>query len=245
MANTGRPAPLACLQCRSKHLKCNGGQPVCARCATTRSECVYIRSRRGFRGRGRNASNTPNVSIQSGPHHDGDGSGAGLHMQSANDSPSQLSNETMSLPEHQHAELHHPVQTVGPGVIDSYIDQYYAYFHAAHPFMVPRKAILNGMVQIPHHLRSALAFVGAHYNPGFLQTGTPFDPRILETAPNDHFKVQSWLLFALASFSRLECQVGSVALTQSIEMAKQIGLDKEAYCSLQPPLIAESCRRTW
>jgi len=34
-------------------------------------------------------------------------------------------------------------------------------------------------------------------------------------------------------------------LRHSIEMAKQIGLDQEAYCNLQPPLIAESCRRTW
>jgi len=244
MASTARPAPLACLQCRSKHLKCNGGQPVCARCATTGSECVYIRSRRGFRGRGRNGSNTPNVSVQSGSH-EVDSSGGGLHMPSANDSPSQLNNETMSLPEHSHADHQHPGQAAVPGAIDSLVDQYYAYFHAAHPFMVPRKAIFSGAVQIPHHLRSALSYIGAHYNPGFMQTGAPFDTQILETAPDDHFKVQSWLLFALASFSRLDCQVGAAALRHSIEMAKQIGLDQEAYCNLQPPLIAESCRRTW
>ncbi|KAB2580894.1 Arabinanolytic transcriptional activator araR [Lasiodiplodia theobromae] len=44
-----QPIPLACVACRSKHLKCSGGEP-CSRCATDGSECSYIKSRRGYKG---------------------------------------------------------------------------------------------------------------------------------------------------------------------------------------------------
>ncbi|KUJ23752.1 uncharacterized protein LY89DRAFT_1899 [Mollisia scopiformis] len=43
----------ACVQCRSKHLKCDGLNP-CSRCSSNSFECVYVRSRRGFKGPRRN-----------------------------------------------------------------------------------------------------------------------------------------------------------------------------------------------
>lgn len=44
------PTPLACLECRKKHLKCDARQPICARCTASQSECRYVASRRGLRG---------------------------------------------------------------------------------------------------------------------------------------------------------------------------------------------------
>jgi len=44
------PSRLACLQCRQKHLKCDGKQPVCNRCSTADIQCLYTASRRGYRG---------------------------------------------------------------------------------------------------------------------------------------------------------------------------------------------------
>ncbi|ERT01997.1 hypothetical protein HMPREF1624_00292 [Sporothrix schenckii ATCC 58251] len=41
--------PTACLGCRSKHLKCDGQVP-CSRCKMAEMECVYIASRRGYKG---------------------------------------------------------------------------------------------------------------------------------------------------------------------------------------------------
>ncbi|KAL5624252.1 hypothetical protein BROUX41_004312 [Berkeleyomyces rouxiae] len=50
----------ACLSCRAKHLKCNGQTP-CSRCTANQSECVYIASRRGYKGpRAKPAANNPN-----------------------------------------------------------------------------------------------------------------------------------------------------------------------------------------
>lgn len=38
---------LACLACRSRHLKCDGQKPQCGRCTETDKECQYTQSRRG------------------------------------------------------------------------------------------------------------------------------------------------------------------------------------------------------
>ncbi|KAL8420052.1 hypothetical protein RB594_002996 [Gaeumannomyces avenae] len=49
-AQSSQPTvPAACLACRGKHLKCDGTTP-CSRCRSSNSECVYIASRRGYKG---------------------------------------------------------------------------------------------------------------------------------------------------------------------------------------------------
>ncbi len=40
---------VACISCRSKHLKCDGGVR-CSRCQTYNLTCSYVKSRRGFKG---------------------------------------------------------------------------------------------------------------------------------------------------------------------------------------------------
>lgn len=45
-----RPSPLACVECRKKHLKCDGQQPTCNRCAAGNLHCSFVPSGRGYRG---------------------------------------------------------------------------------------------------------------------------------------------------------------------------------------------------
>lgn len=49
-AKTRAPALLACTECRTRHLKCDAGQPVCGRCISDQRECRYVQSRRGYKG---------------------------------------------------------------------------------------------------------------------------------------------------------------------------------------------------
>ncbi|RPA80668.1 hypothetical protein BJ508DRAFT_415329 [Ascobolus immersus RN42] len=42
-----RPVTAACLECRKRHLKCDGRQPVCSRCESMSVGCNWMRSRRG------------------------------------------------------------------------------------------------------------------------------------------------------------------------------------------------------
>jgi hypothetical protein len=44
---------VACVPCRSRHLKCDGGVR-CSRCRTDQVECTYIKSRRGWKGKRKN-----------------------------------------------------------------------------------------------------------------------------------------------------------------------------------------------
>ncbi|KAH0524486.1 hypothetical protein TsFJ059_006990 [Trichoderma semiorbis] len=51
--------PAACLACRSKHLKCDGQTP-CSRCVGSNFECIYVASRRGYKGPRRGPAHNPN-----------------------------------------------------------------------------------------------------------------------------------------------------------------------------------------
>lgn len=44
---------VACVPCRSRHLKCDGGVR-CSRCKTDDVDCTYIKSRRGWKGKRKN-----------------------------------------------------------------------------------------------------------------------------------------------------------------------------------------------
>lgn len=41
------PVKNACLACRSKKARCDGGQPICSQCISKGRECQYVKSRRG------------------------------------------------------------------------------------------------------------------------------------------------------------------------------------------------------
>ncbi|KAK1971847.1 hypothetical protein LY78DRAFT_625097 [Colletotrichum sublineola] len=56
--------PAACLGCRGKHLKCDGQNP-CSRCQSSQSECVYVASRRGYKGPRRNNTANPSKRARS------------------------------------------------------------------------------------------------------------------------------------------------------------------------------------
>ncbi len=63
-AETNRNSiPAACIACRTKHLKCDGQIP-CSRCAAmglSAASCMYVRSRRGYKGPRRNKNQIPQV----------------------------------------------------------------------------------------------------------------------------------------------------------------------------------------
>jgi hypothetical protein len=52
---------LACIGCRSRHLKCDAVSPTCSRCYADGRQCFYLKSRRGYKG--------PKRSVPSKPQH--------------------------------------------------------------------------------------------------------------------------------------------------------------------------------
>src|SRR5690242_17525395 len=79
IAGKGRnrpPSLLACTACRKKHLRCDAQMPVCGRCLDRGIQCVYIESRRGYKGPRRN-SETKESSQRTTPSPTDSGSGSG------------------------------------------------------------------------------------------------------------------------------------------------------------------------
>ena len=64
-----RPSPVACLQCRRKHLRCNGTTPVCERCVASGIECSYEKSKRGCKGKKRSLAERANHDSVRWEHH--------------------------------------------------------------------------------------------------------------------------------------------------------------------------------
>ncbi|KAF8444352.1 hypothetical protein BDZ91DRAFT_768928 [Kalaharituber pfeilii] len=60
------PVSLACTECRHRHLKCDAGVPTCGRCRAERRTCLYVKSRRGWKGRKRKGSTTMSEGMTSG-----------------------------------------------------------------------------------------------------------------------------------------------------------------------------------
>jgi hypothetical protein len=56
---------VACVPCRSRHLKCDGGVR-CSRCRTDGVECTYIKSRRGWKGKRKNKAGENGVGASAG-----------------------------------------------------------------------------------------------------------------------------------------------------------------------------------
>lgn len=49
-ASAPPPVPLACTECRNRHMKCDAKSPICSRCQSEERQCQYIQSRRGYKG---------------------------------------------------------------------------------------------------------------------------------------------------------------------------------------------------
>jgi hypothetical protein len=56
---------VACVPCRSRHLKCDGGVR-CSRCRADNVDCTYIKSRRGWKGKRKNKEDSAPANLHGG-----------------------------------------------------------------------------------------------------------------------------------------------------------------------------------
>ncbi|EED24563.1 C6 transcription factor, putative [Talaromyces stipitatus ATCC 10500] len=68
-AHLPRPAALACIECRRKHLKCDAKIPVCSRCHEAGFRCSYLKSKRGGKRKYSRPVTDPDVSDSSSVQH--------------------------------------------------------------------------------------------------------------------------------------------------------------------------------
>lgn len=130
------------------------------------------------------------------------------------------------------------------------LDTFYRCFHPAHPFIVPRKLYVENPDFLPEYLKCVMSFVASHYSRGTDQDALERGASVITSShiPETGFKVQGLLLYAMATFARLDQAKATAILDQAVDVALKIGMNRRDYSyspALQDPTLQESWRRTW
>lgn len=267
-----RPAPVACLECRDRHLKCDGVRPVCSRCTVSNVVCHFTPSRRGRKRAIRQVKG-----------------GVQREASLANGDPVDPSNITVldldSVPYQAHSLSSNPVNAVGsestyadpvdshrrvaPGGSaanplpaspeslqsltddDRLVNLYYINFHLAHPILLPRR--MYGDHKYAPCLRAAVEAIGSHFSsavPEHYRTTlrARAEDQIATAGPDSVDLVQACLLMAIAQFARNDVQIGAKTLSQAIATAVRLGMHQREFAITYGKgcaIVQESLRRTW
>ncbi|KAL4912978.1 hypothetical protein BDW62DRAFT_215902 [Aspergillus aurantiobrunneus] len=235
-APASRRVSLACVPCRSKHLRCDATTPTCARCRTEGLQCVYLKSRRG--GRRTRPSST---SLQQRPL------------------PSTLDDAVLTRPPSDDEEP--PSGLNSDAVSDSspseqFFAQYYSFFHSAHPCVLPQWALKRRLASDGRALQSLVAVVqhiGSVYAKSAISGSLRREAEQVVSSIDAHgpitgFDVQAVLLLSIAIYWGNEPEKALTLLDKAIAMALGLGMHMQAFAYVNgnsDPLLEECWRRTW
>ena len=265
-------ASSACVPCRNKHLKCDGLR-VCTRCSTQGTACVYIKSRRGYRGP---SVHGKQVGLINGkPPVDqadyladqkGSPSDASVTFLDSNDlDTSSIASIPPDAEKVLSSSLDFPLATKDadsnelysrlfrPNYHERCIEGFFQYFYDAHPFLPPRHQLLPLLKTNPmDHLRTAMCYVGSRYVPGSSPASyaLKFDAYLAanSAAPKDASMVQAMLLFTLGLDGNNDQERAVEILNKAQSLAVELGMNQREYAVVNgrgSPTCEESLRRTW
>ncbi|KUJ23015.1 uncharacterized protein LY89DRAFT_635115 [Mollisia scopiformis] len=261
--------PSACVQCRSKHLKCDGLNP-CTRCSSNSFECVYVRSRRGFKGPRRNGALGKAASVvgtidRSCPLVHPNGAPI---VRTTPNVPSGLAtppdHRLMTLPRAVDLPLFDISQELvsfepkplpsGLNLRERCIEAFFYHFYPAHPFILSRNSFYALRKEKPEllvHLEACMRYVGSFYVPQApMETleeaaeRSVYDPKY----PKDGFKVQAMLILAIGLDGRTYQEKALQVLLDAQDIALELGMNKRDYAFMNgggSDVLSESWRRTW
>lgn len=279
--------PAACLGCRAKHLKCDGLTP-CTRCTSSNSECIYVASRRGYKGPRRGTAANPNKrhASSSPPASTGVGDSCPMllghtpvSMPMASVSgfnpaivlpteppspftgPSSLTNLQVyrnsfatAVPASRTMLPAPPTQPT-PSLPERCIDAFYRFFHAGHPFVLPREAFIrltkDGATKLDA-LIAAMRYIGSLYLDVGPARAIYFDEAIRScyapSTPKDGFLIQALLLVIIGLDGSCQQDKARELLADCERIALEINLNTRPFATMHGrgnPMLEESWRRTW
>ncbi|KAJ5621461.1 hypothetical protein N7528_006244 [Penicillium herquei] len=259
---------LACLPCRSRHLKCDAKRPRCTRCAEFARDCEYARSRRGgldraaLAERRKRLATTDDSGIASSPSPQQSAGSQGQHEFPTGILEMDLSHSYGLLDGFSVAGTSSSTDT--PSTIqlqcsnldgDSLIDAYYNNFHKFHPFMLPRRHLArvyqeSGQQATLNALIAAMRLVGNVYKSRELSTALRdhAEASFLQLLPTDPAIVQCQLLYSMVLFWNEHKNEAKMQMDLAIRTACELGMFQREFAADhggQDPVIQECWRRTW
>ncbi|KAF2430088.1 hypothetical protein EJ08DRAFT_649886 [Tothia fuscella] len=266
---------VACLPCRSRHLKCDGGVR-CSRCVTENNICSYVKSRRGWKGSRKRLSTQQSVpaslsevvsshdivrSFEMLPTYDP----LDLQIPPANNTLTAAPTASpydSSFPGGVNIFGQRPLPTAGlvlkldlPSVDDSkpgLINTYYTHFHPAHPFLLPQSQMLQllNTTSLPH-IELALQYMGSFYIPA--ASTQSYQQLLLQSISDmslnrDAHMVQAMLIYAIGLHIADEEEASTTAMGNTITLALELGMHRRNFAQeagSQDIYVEEAWRRTW
>ena len=268
-----RPAPLACDECRRKHLKCDGSSPVCRRCVQEGLTCIYTASRRGRARRSKRSSEVPtNHSANENDNNNVNND----HVNNSNNSGNvEDSTTTINTADPVRSNLASPLVNNTLQSLESYnlpslqsmtpatpytwslntvdrerlIALFYTNFYPAHPFLVPSS--FYHAQQYPYYLDLMVCFVGHHFTTpladslAFRNAIHSAMSSIDEQTPS---RVQALVLYAITLHSLQQPKEAISCIPRAASIALQLGMNEPSFArtnAANSALVEESLRRTW
>ena len=257
---------LACIQCRSRKVKCDSTQPICTRCRVDEKQCEYRKSRRGGRPRRplaaplQAAEDDLPIVLQT-PDQQAHDSSRGTNSSNSSGLDSSESS-ARSVSDTFEASL--SLNTLGvKGTqlttiqVDQLLSQYYIYFHVAHPCVLPQWSLrvrLPNDITIAQTLLPVLLYIGSIFTPSIPSTplaDAAFDAINLARSNGTilcPYYVQALVLFCIAVYWSNEPEKGRELLDEAIQVALGLGMHETGFAmqySEGDPVLEESWRRTW
>ncbi|KAF2839422.1 hypothetical protein M501DRAFT_1011261 [Patellaria atrata CBS 101060] len=261
---------VACIACRSKHLKCDGGVR-CSRCQSEGLTCQYVKSRRGWRGprKAKQAEQTATKTInwhsgningsQFSPssvefgHNDASSIDNNLTTSTAGTSPSIGNGVQLNRPRGQFQVTYVPPPQIPENNPPTNAKSaFFQYFWGTHPFLLPQNYLTELMRERPLPiLQLAIEFLGSSYLPN---EPTEVYRDALERSlfqgspPRDGYTVQALLIYAIGLHAHDNSQRATQVLLVATSMALELGMHRRDFSVKNghgSPILEESWRRTW
>lgn len=257
---------LACIQCRSRHVKCDSNQPICNRCRRDGKECNYQKSRRG--GLNKEALARRRLRLQQEAEQ-------GRQVAKEPIQVDQASSHTTPMSSSQGDDSFHSGHSSIPSLRDLRIQDlgssmsgtlsfqvnderllelYYEYFWPAFPIVLPQQYFLSRKSTESHgveELSLVLEWIGSLY--ASWCPSEPYYQAALEAIsspllPRTPFNVQAVMLFAVAQHHQDFRPESRRTLDLAILIALELDMNKRDFARLWGEgnaVLEESWRRTW
>lgn len=239
-------ASRACIQCRSRHLKCDSSEPTCNRCLCDGKACVYMRSRRG----GRHKAKTSKLRLTENlPLSALNASTPGIAIEYSSGSPS--SNLATCLDASRQCG---PSSQNDNQINIDLLTLYYDFFNGAHPFTLPRRQLearLDSDSASLQHVLTVIRYIGSMYDPNIQseQYQSITDTVLQSSAlPANPFSVQALVLYAIARHCTDDYDIADQYIDTAIDIALSLGMNRKEFALVNGDgdrRLEESWRRTW
>lgn len=263
---------LACLPCRSRHLKCDATRPHCKRCLEVARQCQYAPSRRGGLDRAALAERRRRLALADSINASDSTCISAPQTASIAPPDQESTSRLVEAPDTSDDFVVLDKGGVGDATpasvassplrmqienieTDPLITSYYRNFHKFHPFILPRKSLIRLYKDVTKEfeldpLIAVMSLVGHIYAAQELsiQLKDHAEAGIHQTSTTNPVLVQCRLLYSIVLFWHNYKAEANHEIRTAVKLAVDLKMFRREFASdfgAGDPVLMESWRRTW